>query len=135
MRKVRITVCSTKLHSGGMLPNTGPSAKLQSTTMVTFTKLLAIRIVANRRSGMPSRRLMAGPRGVSSSSSHCAGVREKKAISLPDTNPDTTRHISATTSATVCPALNTGIEHNTEGKRSAGSMAGKGSISKTFQVG
>ncbi len=89
IRNVNITVCNTKLNTSFMPANTGPSAKLQSMTMVTLTRLLAIRIVASNRSGCLSRRIMDSPFGSSSNSSSCEVSSEKYASSLPDTNPDT----------------------------------------------
>lgn len=59
-------------------------------------------MVASKRSGIASKRLMAQERGDSSSSSACCGVMEKYAISLPLTNPETNSATKAQARATIC---------------------------------
>lgn len=118
--KVRITVCTTKLHTGGNESKTGPSAKLHNTTTVTFTRLLAIRIVAKRRSGALRSLRISEPEEVSSSSSRCDSVSEKKAISLPETNPDIIRQSNANNRAMILATENP--------------VAGRGSISNVLKI-
>ena len=129
MRNVRITVCKMKLNTGDMFWNMGPNAKLHNMTIVTFTVLLAISIVAKSLSGTANRFLMAFPFGVSSSSSNCAGVNEKKAISLPEIKPEMSRQTAAIDRATICPTPNSNVVIC---DRRA--VAGKGSISKVFDI-
>ena len=101
IRKVRQTVWSRKFATGLRLAKSGLRAKDVSTTIVTFTRLLAIRIVARRRSGIPIRRRMASERSESSSSSACWGVIEKYAISLPLTKPEIRSATAAKQRATI----------------------------------
>ena len=136
---MRSTVCRMKLHTALMPEKMGPSAKLQSTTIVTLTRLLAIRMVANRRSGLSRRANTRSPLGVSSSSSHCVGVSEKKAISLPETNPETKRAKMARRSATIwsMPMADTesmGWLMKSNNKFATASVAGKGSVSKSVTI-
>ncbi len=84
-----------------MPAKTGPRAKLVSTTIVTFTRLLAIRIVARSFWGWDMSFNKASPLPEPSRSSHWAGVREKHAISLPLTKPEKKRHTTASNSATI----------------------------------
>ena len=74
---MRITVCKIKLNTSPKMVNIGPNAKLHKITMVTFTVLLAIKIVAKRRSGSANNFLIMLPLGESSSSSSCDGESEK----------------------------------------------------------
>ncbi len=99
-----MTVWRMKLHTGGIPSKTGPRAKLHSTTMVTLTRLLAMRMVASSRSGFASNSRTVAPAEVSSRSSHCCSLREKKEISLPDTNPEMMRHPRARIRA-MAPAM------------------------------
>ena len=101
MRNVRITVCNMKLSTGLIPSNMGPKAKLQSITMVTLTRLLAMSMVAKRRSGWRIRSSERSPLGVSSSSSIWAGESEKKAISLPETKAETRSAKTANRSAMI----------------------------------
>ena len=101
MRNVRRTVCRRKSATGERLAKSALRAKEVSTMMVTFTRLLAMRIVASRRSGMSSRRRIESERSPSSSSSACCGVIEKNAISLPLTKADTLRAKAAQQRATI----------------------------------
>lgn len=119
-----ITVCKMKLAISPIFEKMGPSAKLHNITIVTLTKLLAISIVANRRSGYSRSFLIALPLGVSSSSSSCEGVNEKYAISLPEMNPEIRSESRAMERATICPMPIWAII----------SVAGNGSISKIFEI-
>jgi len=101
IRKVSITVWSRKSSHPGICAKKSLRAKLISTTMVTFTRLLAIRIVASNRSGIWSRPAIARERGDSSSASACCGVTEKNAISEPLTKPEIKSATTARQSATI----------------------------------
>ena len=73
-------------------------ANVSRMTMVMFTRLLEIRMVASRRSESLSRRYACAHRRFSlsvRSVSMSSGVRPKKAISLPETNPEMRRHTKA----------------------------------------
>ena len=72
--------------------------------MVTFTRLLEIKMVANSRSGLAISRFIASLLGDSSSSSACCGVIEKYAISLPLTKPEISRATHASAIDTICAA-------------------------------
>ena len=116
-------VCKIKLNTSGISLKMGPNAKLHNITIVTLTMLLAINIVANNLSGFESIFLIGAPLEVSSSSSSCAGVKEKKDISLPEMNPDIKRPKVAMIKATVSPKPNVCIWARR-------AVAGKGSMSK-----
>ena len=108
---------------------TGPNAKLHRITIVTLTELLAIKIVANNRSGLSINVLIAFFLGESSSSSSWAGVREKYAISLPEIKPEIKRPTIAIDSATIWAMPNSiGATCNKK------AVAGKGSISKIIDI-
>ncbi len=110
-------------------------AKLHRITIVTLTRLLAMRIVARSLSGAESSFLIDAPLGDSSSSSHCEGVSEKYAISLPETNPETTRAMAAHTSATMQPADGGTTVTSCSAAiiiATKGDVAGKGSVSKSL---
>ena len=105
--------------------------------MVTLTRLLAISMVASSRSGFESRERTVEPELDSSSSSHCCSVSEKNAISLPETNPEITRHPSASSKAMIPATLSpVAVMSGATFKRILlnGSMAGKGSMSKTIKI-
>ena len=107
-------------------------------TIVTLTRLLAISIVARSRSGLRTRSSALLPRGVSSSSSHCSGVSEKNAISLPDTKPEINRAPTATIRAMIWSRPKLAGKLSCKADTTAPSesaMAGKGSISKTYYIG
>ena len=78
-----------KLNTGDIFSKIDPNATLHRMTIVTLTVLFAIKIVARSRSGADINFLIVLPLGVSSISSSWAGVSEKKAISLPEINPET----------------------------------------------
>ena len=139
MRNVSMTVWSMKLSTGLIPSNTGPSAKLHSTTMVTLTRLLAMRMVASRRSGFSSRPSTLRPVESSSSSSHCTGESEKNDISLPETNPEIIRASTASARATICDAsigatVHSGVSIISVRRFVAASMAGKGSVSNSVLI-
>lgn len=118
-----------KLSTGDILVKIGPKAKLQRITMVTLTRLLAIRMVASSLSGCLSNSMMRLPFGVSSISSRFCSVREKYAISLPDTKPDRIRAKKANMRAMICPSPKVcGRAVVTRGTKPA---IGKGSKSKS----
>ena len=73
--------------------------------MVTFTKLLVIRMVANVRSEFSRRYfILASTRFFSSSSSFKSlGESEKNAISEPEANPENSRSTQARTIAKMAP--------------------------------
>ena len=128
-----------KLHTALSPENIGPSAKLHSTTMVTLTRLLIMRIVASSLSGTRNRRITRSPEEDSSSSSHCTGVSEKNEISLPETNPEMTRAIIASESDTIWAVdmagmLSRGLLMMSSRKLATCSVAGKGSESKTKNI-
>ena len=73
--------------------------------MVTFTKLLDIKIVANNRSVSFSKSIMRLSDGCSSSSIslRSVGDKEKNAISEADTKPDANNSNTAKEMATIAP--------------------------------
>ena len=73
--------------------------------MVTFTKLLVIRMVANVRSeSLRSAMILPSDADFSSSNSFSSfGVKEKKAISLPEAKPETKSKANAKTNAITAP--------------------------------
>ena len=75
--------------------------------IVTFTKLLEIRIVANKCSESSSRALIRLSEEVcpSSISLKSPGDREKKAISEADTKPDAYNNITANKIAMIAPMV------------------------------
>ena len=129
IRKVRITVLSRKLAHAGSEENSSDKANDISTTMVTFTRLLAMSIVARRRSGIARRRRMPSLRDDSSSSSACCGVMEKNAISLPLTKAETKRQSTATVRATICEAPKATAPPASSAQNRGRILFGKGSIS------
>ena len=134
MRNVSITVCSRKLSHGAIMPNSSDNAKDVSTTMVTLTRLLVIRMVASSLSGDSKSFLIWFDFGESSRSSACCGVIEKYEISLPLTKPEISNAAAAHISATIWGALNDALAIAVRLKFARAlpmrlSVAGKGSIS------
>lgn len=107
--------------------------------MVTLTRLLMIRIVARRRSGERRSLNTRSPDELSSSSSHCTGVSEKKEISLPETKAETRSATMAQRSATmpsveIGATLSNGLLIMSRRMFATCSVAGKGSVSKTIEI-
>ncbi|EDM20204.1 hypothetical protein BACCAC_02371 [Bacteroides caccae ATCC 43185] len=102
-KKVRITVNIRNSANGEWNTNTFIKKKLQSMIMVTFTKLLVINIVANKRSESSRRKLIFSSAGClrSSISFLSEGESEKKAISEAEAKPEASRSTPASTMAII----------------------------------
>ena len=102
-KKVRITVNIRNSANGEWNTKTFIKKKLQSMIMVTFTKLLVINIVANKRSESSRRKLIFSSAGClrSSISFLSEGESEKKAISEAEAKPEASRSTPASTMAII----------------------------------
>ena len=102
-KKVRITVNIRNSANGEWNTNTFIKKKLQSMIMVTFTKLLVINIVANKRSESSRRKLIFSSAGClrSSISFLSEGESEKKAISEAEAKPEASRSTPVSTMAII----------------------------------
>ena len=98
-KKVSATVNTKNSAMGEWNSNTSIKNTLQSIIMVTLTKLLVIRIVANNRSVSSSKRPIFSSDGCLRSAIvlRSAGEREKKAISEAEAKPDTNNNTPAKT--------------------------------------
>ena len=102
-KKVRITVNIRNSANGEWNTNTFIKKKLQSMIMVTFTKLLVINIVANKRSESSRRKIILSSAGClrSTISFLSEGESEKIAIYEAEAKPDASRSTPASTMAII----------------------------------